>query len=120
MPRNVMDLSGNFTLSGEWSPCPKQSIIDYFIFIAVLFEISVCWLVAVFVAGGIVTLLLMVHCRSTCRLDPVALTSDTNLVPSQSPLRQMYKEPFDIHVTKILQRNSSNPILRWIDNLLFV
>ena len=49
---------------------------------------------------------------STYRLDPLALTSDTNLLPSQSPLRQMYKEPFDVHIRKILQRNSSNPLLK--------
>jgi len=59
-------------------------------------------------------MLTVVNCdyRSTYRLDPLALTSDTNLVPSQSPLRQMYKEPFDAHIRKILQRNSSNPILK--------
>jgi nuclear pore complex protein Nup88 len=48
----------------------------------------------------------------TYSVELLPLMSDADVDSFKSPLRQMYKEPFDARIRKILQRNSSNPILK--------
>ena len=57
---------------------------------------------------------LFVFNRTSYKTSPPPLLSDVPIQPT-SPLRRVARgEPFDQQVAKILQRNASNPLIKWV------